>query len=63
MANTPNHIIPKSRLPSNDETKHAIATQTEAFLKQGGIIQHIPNGVSGQIWKPTRHIKLSKKST
>lgn len=29
--------------------QQAIAAQTEAFLAKGGEIQHIPNGVSGQV--------------
>jgi hypothetical protein len=61
MARKSNRIAPHSRQLSHDETTHAIAAQTEAFLELGGIIQHIPNGVSGQIWKPSAHIKLAKR--
>lgn len=61
MAKTLKRVAPpKMREPSHIETKRAIAAQTEDFLKLGGVIQSIPNGVSGQIWTPSRHIKLSK---
>lgn len=40
----------KPREPSHDETKRTIASQTEAFLQLGGVIECIPNGVSGQVW-------------
>lgn len=49
-----------SGLPSQDETRNNIRLQTEVFLRHGGIIQSIPNGVSGQIWKPNKHTKTSK---
>lgn len=61
MANTPTRIAPKALQPSHAESKRKIDTQTEDFLRQGGQIQQIPNGVSGQVWTPSRHIKLAKR--
>lgn len=46
----------KPQLPSHDEEKRAIAAQVEDFLKLGGAIQHIPNGVSGQTWTPVKAV-------
>lgn len=45
------------------ETSESIAAQVAAFLKQGGEIQQIDNGVSGQknVSGP-RHITLGNKS-
>ena len=45
---------------SQAETSNKIRLQTEDFLRQGGIIQTIPNGVSGQIWKPNKQTKPNK---
>ena len=56
-------LKPQSQEPSHDEAQRAIATQTEKFLKGGGVIQRIPNGVSGQTWQPSKQIKLSKRPT
>lgn len=52
-------VATKAHQPSHNETKCAIAAQVEDFLKLGGTIQHIPNGVSGQLWKPLKQMTLS----
>ncbi|TLX53658.1 hypothetical protein DN824_20220 [Stutzerimonas nosocomialis] len=43
------------------ETSSSLAEQMAAFLKAGGEIQKIPNGVSGQTQSPSRQITISKK--
>ncbi|MBE7375428.1 hypothetical protein [Pseudomonas lopnurensis] len=43
------------------ETSQSLAAQMAAFLKAGGEIQNIPNGVSGQTQGPSRQITISKK--
>jgi hypothetical protein len=43
------------------ETSESINDQIAAFLKQGGEIQQIAKGVSGQTFTPSRHISLGKK--
>ncbi len=43
-----------------DEARNTIRLQTEAFLRQGGVIQNIPNGVSGQLWKPNKQTKTTR---
>jgi hypothetical protein len=44
------------------ETQRSIEEQTAAFLKSGGQVQHIPNGVTGQVnLAGPRHITLGKK--
>ena len=51
-----------AKTTSPAETSESIAAQVEAFLKQGGEIQHIDTGVSGQknVSGP-RHITLGNK--
>ena len=51
-----------AKAPAATETSASIAAQVEAFLKQGGAIQQIDNGVSGQkeVSGP-RHITLGNK--
>jgi hypothetical protein len=45
------------------ETSEDIAALTQAFLKQGGEIQKIDQGVSGQVNnKASKHISLGKSS-
>lgn len=51
----------KSRVPSQDELRTSIRQQTEKFLKLGGVIQSIPNGVSGYSGNSSTQIKISKK--
>ena len=47
------------KTPSPSETSESINAQIEAFLKQGGEIQQIDNGVSGQkTVSGPRHITL-----
>lgn len=58
MARKLKRMIPKSSQLSHDETTHAIAVDTETFLKSGGTVQYIPNGVSGYVRKPVKRIKL-----
>ena len=60
MANKSNRVANHSRQPSHDETKLAIAMQTERFLNLGGVVQQIPIGVSGQIWKPVKSNPTAK---
>ncbi len=43
------------------ETSDSINEQIAAFIKQGGEIQQIAKGVSGQTFTPSRHISLGKK--
>jgi hypothetical protein len=44
------------------ETQRSIEEQTAAFLKHGGKVQQIPNGVTGQVnLAGPRHITLGKK--
>lgn len=43
------------------ETSQSLAAQMAAFVKSGGEIQKIPNGVSGQTQGPSRQITISKK--
>ena len=47
---------------SEGKTSEDVASDTEAFLKQGGKIEQIPQGVSAMVnGKPnTRHITYSK---
>jgi len=54
MSKSPNRITSKLREPSHNEIQQTIALQTEAFLKLGGTIQQVANGVSGQVWKPVK---------
>jgi hypothetical protein len=49
------------REPSHSEVQQTIALQTEDFLRLGGTIQQVANGVSGQVWKPVK--PLSKGTT
>lgn len=42
------------------ETSQSLAEQMAAFLKAGGEVQKIPNGVSGQTQGPSRQITISK---
>jgi hypothetical protein len=51
----------KSKPAPAVETSDSINKQIEAFLKQGGEIQEIAKGVSGQTFAPSRHISLGKK--
>ena len=51
-----------AKTPAATETSESIAAQIDAFLKQGGEIQKIETGVSGQ--KTTsgpRHITLGNR--
>jgi hypothetical protein len=60
MIKEPKRSASKLNPPSHDEIKNNIKLQTEAFLNLGGIIQCIPNGVSGQVWKPQTYTKSHK---
>eukprot|EP01133_Synstelium_polycarpum_P008302 gene8302-9751_t len=42
------------------ETSESINSQIAAFLKQGGEIQQIAKGVSGQTFGPSKQITLGK---
>ena len=45
------------------QTSQSIADQTAAFLKQGGKVDEVPRGVSGQNSMVVRkHITISSKS-
>jgi predicted nuclease with RNAse H fold len=61
MAKPPHKLVSKTSEESHAEKQRAIAKQTELFLQRGGAIERIANGVSGQVWVPSRHIKLDKK--
>ena len=61
MTQKPKRPDSKRNPSSRDETRNCIKRQTEDFLKLGGVIQCIPNGVSGQIWKPNKHTKTQHK--
>ena len=57
------HSGSKKKQPAASETSQSIAEQTEAFLRAGGQIQQISNGVSGQQSLAGRkHISLGNKS-
>ena len=43
------------------ETSQSLAAQMAAFIKAGGEVQTITNGVSGQTNGPSRQITISKK--
>ncbi|HEY3699424.1 MAG TPA: hypothetical protein VGK97_08840 [Spongiibacteraceae bacterium] len=60
MTNSRNKLVSKISQSSHTDAQRSIDAQTAAFLKLGGKIQQIPNGVSGQVWTPSRHIKLAK---
>ena len=48
--------------PASAETSESITEQTERFLAQGGKVQQIPRGVSGQPGTAARkHITISNK--
>jgi hypothetical protein len=52
----------KSKPAAAIETQRSIEEQTAAFLKCGGQVQQIPNGVTGQVnLAGPRHITLGKK--
>lgn len=61
MATPPNKLVSKTSETSQADKQRAIAKQTELFLQRGGAIERVANGVSGQVWVPSRHIKLDKK--
>ncbi len=43
------------------QTSDSIAAQTAAFMKDGGKVEHVPRGVSGQVSLAVRkHITISK---
>lgn len=62
MATKPTaRLTAKTKQPPVSETRSSIDDQIEAFLKNGGQIQRIANGVSGQVFGGSRHISLAKK--
>ena len=61
MAKPPHKLVSKNNEVSQAEKQRAITAQTELFLQRGGAIERVANGVSGQVWVPSRHIKLDKK--
>jgi len=60
MLKSPKRTKSQQNVPSHDELRSNIRSQTEDFIRLGGVIQSIPNGVSGQIWKPSGNPKTSK---
>lgn len=60
---TTTRLTAKTKQPSTNEVRASIDEQTANFLKSGGKIQQIANGVSGQTFGPSRHISLAKKPT
>lgn len=62
-AATQKRITPKGRPAPPIEARRLIEEQTAAFLRRGGEIQNIPNGVTGQpnLVGP-RQIVLAKKT-
>jgi|GEM_PF-514386 hypothetical protein len=63
MAKPTTRLTAKTKQPSTNDTRVSIDQQTAAFLKSGGKIQQIANGVSGQVFGGSRHISLAKKPT
>lgn len=61
MSKPPARLTAKTRQPSQTENRASIDEQVAAFLREGGEIQKIANGVSGQTFGGTRHISLAKK--
>ncbi|ACO78007.1 hypothetical protein AvCA_17940 [Azotobacter vinelandii CA] len=52
----------KAKPDPSRETHESLDALISAFLRSGGEIQQIANGVSGQVaGPPSRHIKLGKK--
>lgn len=45
------------------EARRLIEEQTAAFLKLGGEIQHIPKGVSGQVYPAPAKVPFTKSKT
>lgn len=43
------------------ETRESLESQVNAFLKDGGEIQQVARGVSGQVWTSSRQITIGKK--
>lgn len=62
MAVKPKTAPAKKKAPAAIETSNSIEQQTKAFLKEGGQIEYINNGVSGQqnVSGP-KHIYLGSK--
>ncbi|GAB3390745.1 hypothetical protein [Azotobacter armeniacus] len=52
----------KAKPEPAQETHESLDALISAFLQDGGEIQQIANGVSGQVaTPPSRHLKLGKK--
>ncbi|WP_323847013.1 hypothetical protein [Microbulbifer magnicolonia] len=52
----------KKKQPTAVETRQSIEEQVQAFLANGGEIQQVPKGVSGQTnTSGPKHITLGKK--
>ena len=62
MANSKSSKTKQVLTPANDFSSNSIEEQTARFLAQGGKIQQIPLGVSGQVaTSGPRHITLGKR--
>ena len=62
MAAKPKTAPAKKKQPAAAETSLSIEEQTKAFLKQGGEIEQINSGVSGQqSMAGPKHITLGNK--
>ena len=60
MLKKPKRSKPQVNSPTQDQLRSNIKSQTEDFLKLGGVIKSIPNGVSGYAWKPSGPTKTKK---
>ncbi|RLU03964.1 MAG: hypothetical protein D9N11_01375 [Ketobacter sp.] len=63
MLKNPKRTKNQPNSPSHEELRSNIRSQTEDFLRLGGEIQSIPNGVSGNPWKPSTYPKTNKNQS
>ena len=54
---------PQVDSPSQDQLRRNIKSQTEDFLRLGGVIKSIPNGVSGYAWGLPSSTKSKKNNS
>lgn len=51
----------KSKSEPAVETSESLEARIAAFLQEGGEIQQIARGVSGQVWTSNRQLRLGKQ--
>lgn len=51
----------KAKAAAAVETRESLEDQIAAFLRNGGEIQQVARGVSGQVWTSSRQITIGKK--